>query len=294
MADQIPAEVLEVLAKASTDGPQLTLTGQLDRRLYTAVDRVLVKAGGRWDRRARAHVFPGDAVTVLVELLDTGQVANEKAEHGIFYTPAPVADRLASWAVRPGDLVLEPSCGSGALVVAALRAGAASVQGYDVRDVDSEMTEALVRHVEGVPHSEPLGSPIRWNRCADALAAVSVRWRQVDFLSLGVGADFLTDEGGRLYDAVVMNPPFAGQADTIHVTHALTHLRPGGRLAAVMSPGWTFRQTIAAARLRELRDGTTVAESAWEPLTDGTFRGAGTDVRTGILTVELAEGDRRG
>ncbi|MGH9851157.1 MAG: N-6 DNA methylase, partial [Blastocatellia bacterium] len=42
---------------------------------------------------------------------------------GGYYTPQPVADFLAWWAIRsPRDRVLEPSCGDGILVESAIKA----------------------------------------------------------------------------------------------------------------------------------------------------------------------------
>ncbi len=42
---------------------------------------------------------------------------------GGYYTPAPIAEFLAQWAIRsPQDTVLEPSCGDGSLLLAAANA----------------------------------------------------------------------------------------------------------------------------------------------------------------------------
>lgn len=46
----------------------------------------------------------------------------EQKLRGGYYTPKPIADFLAAWAIRSGDdLVLEPSCGDGELAGAAVR-----------------------------------------------------------------------------------------------------------------------------------------------------------------------------
>jgi Domain of unknown function (DUF3560) len=95
-------------------------------------------------------------------------------------------------------------------------------------------------------------------RLANLAAAVCA-----DFLSIHRQKDFV--------DAVVMNPPFKDGADIKHILHALTFLKPGGRLVAICAGG--PRQI---EQLRPLCD-------TWEPLPEGTF--AGTGVHAVLLTM---------
>jgi hypothetical protein len=62
---RIDGDVRGALAGAETDGQALKLPRQLDRRLYERVDTALQAAGGQWNTRARAHVFPGPADEAL-------------------------------------------------------------------------------------------------------------------------------------------------------------------------------------------------------------------------------------
>jgi predicted RNA methylase len=94
-------------------------------------------------------------------------------------------------------------------------------------------------------------------------------------------ADFLqcrpdVDDLG-LFDAVVMNPPFAQGADIEHITHALTMLKPGGRLVAFCANG--PRQNASLRPIVEARGGT------WEDLPDDTFKEEGTGVRVALITM---------
>jgi predicted RNA methylase len=166
----------------------------------------------------------------------------------LFPTPPDLAARVAEEAgIEPGMTVLEPSAGTGALVVAAsVRGGAVTAV-----EVNHALAEALAR------------------RFADV--------RRADFLQCN--GDLGT------FDRVLMNPPFAGQADIEHVTHAMRFLKPGGRLAAIMSAGVTFRQDRKAQAFRALveRCGGRI-----EAMPDGTFRDAGTDVRTVLVTMDAA------
>lgn len=94
-------------------------------------------------------------------------------------------------------------------------------------------------------------------------------------------ADFLTVEPQPIFDAVVMNPPFAGCAEVAHVMHAGKFLRPGGRFAAVMSAAVTFRQTSAYAALNHWLKGRAATVV---PLPDNAFAESGTNVRTVLVT----------
>ena len=119
----IAADVLDVLRRATTDGAALTLTGTLDPKLYKRVDVVLEAAGGQWNRSARAHLFPGDAGTVLADLVGTGTVSTAQ-DVGWFPTPAEVVARLVDLAeLAPGMEVLEPSAGKCAIASRVAAAG---------------------------------------------------------------------------------------------------------------------------------------------------------------------------
>lgn len=47
----IDAQILDVLSNAVINENALKLTGQLDRKLYEATNKVLLAAGGKWNRR---------------------------------------------------------------------------------------------------------------------------------------------------------------------------------------------------------------------------------------------------
>lgn len=254
---RVDQNVMAALDAAAIDGSRLTLGGQLDRKLYTQVSRVLELAGGKWDRRAGAHVFDGPAMDAIEPILLTGEVTDAKRgfdakrEFDAFFTPAALARRVIQAAgVKSGMFVLEPNAGHGALARAARDAGAEVV----CNDVRPEHFDVLV---DARFHAT----------CADFLTLTNDDLALLDHLGL--------------YDAVVMNPPFSRQQDVLHVTHALRFLKPGGRLAAIMSPSWTFRQTATAAAFRLLVEasGATV-----EPLPEGSFRESGTMANTVLVT----------
>ncbi|MBN8865866.1 MAG: methyltransferase [Sphingobacteriales bacterium] len=69
------------------------------------------------------------------------------------------------------------------------------------------------------------------------------------------GDDFLASKPENMtYDRIIMNPPFENGQDIAHVTHALTMLRPGGRVVAVVGNGYIsrpFKKDMAFRQLLE-------------------------------------------
>lgn len=98
-------------------------------------------------------------------------------------------------------------------------------------------------------------------------------------------ADFMEVWPVAKYDAVVMNPPFSKGRDAQHVLHALGFLkRRGGRLVAIMSAGVTFRTDGYFSALRDAL-ATLPRKVELTALPEGTFKAAGTNVKTEMLKV---------
>jgi len=170
----------------------------------------------------------------------------------LFPTPPELAARVAELAeLQPGQRVLEPSAGTGALIAPALDAGAA-VQAV-------EQCSSLVDH---------LRERFARERFIDPACTGAERGRLSVFC-----ADFLAINPMQLgqFDAVLMNPPFGQAADIRHIQHARRFLKPGGRLVAICAAG--PRQAEALRGQAE----------HWEELPAGTF--AGTNVRAVLLLI---------
>lgn len=244
---KISDDVMLILANCRTDGPKLFLPGQLERKTYEAVNKVLAAAGGQWKRSVEAHVFEGDAADAMDQVLLTGEVARPQ-DFDFFETPDAVADYLASEAdVHPGHIVLEPSAGRGALA----RRVAKIAGRLDCYEVQARHCAYLRSAFPGLP----------------------VTVAEADFLAVAPGA---------IYDRIVMNPPFAKRQDLLHVRHAMHFLKVGGVLAAVMSAGVRFRQDALAREFREMVD---AAGGYIEDLPEGSFATSGTQVRTVMAVI---------
>ncbi len=239
---KIDQEVLTILSLCQTEGNQLKLTGQLDRKLYEKTNNVLEAAGGKWNRKAKAHIFDGDATEIIDQILTTGEITTRQ-ELGCFFTPQKIVDQMISMANIQADmLVLEPSAGIG-----------------NIAKVVNEITDC---------------------DCVE-IRPDYVKELQKNGIKYTQEADFLSIEPKPLYDRVLMNPPFAKQADIDHVTHAFKFLKPGGKLISVMSAGVIFRENRKTANFRNL-----IANHSGliETLPEGSFKESGTMVRT-VITV---------
>ena len=100
--------------------------GQLDRKVYVLLNEALEALGGKWHKGVKGHIFAEDPTEAIEELILTGEYKTKFAGD-FFQTPISIAQRMAEWAVRSGDRVLEPSAGAGRLVRAAFSAGASAV-----------------------------------------------------------------------------------------------------------------------------------------------------------------------
>ena len=255
---ELTEEVKAALRRASVTGDSVVIAEQLPRPLYEAVNKVLAAYGGRWDRRSRRHLFAEDPRAKIAAAIESGEAESERQKYQEFYTPAWLGDRLARLAdVRETQSVLEPSAGPGALVSAIL--GVA-------------------------PMARVYAVDCQTKNCEKLMAAGAHCVRIEDFLAVRPGPDndTLLRASWSDFDAVVMNPPFAGHQDVRHVAHAYEFLRPGGVLVSVMPPGWRTGRTKLEVRFRAF-----VAQlgAVWEPLPDSTFADSDTHVRTGILSL---------
>jgi predicted RNA methylase len=232
-------------------GNALRITRQLtDRKLYLEVNAALEAIGGKWDRKAKAHLFPNDPLDAIDQVASDGRFTDKKRDLDQFFTPPALAKAVVARAAVAGCSVLEPSAGHGALAWECVAQDARSVTVV-------EKDPACMEHLAGL-------GPRTTKLCSLSL-------RSDDFLDLTTSIRF---------DRVVANPPFSRQQDIAHVTKAFDLLVPGGRLVAIMSAGVTFRNDKKTTAFRALVD---LAHGTIESLPDKAFHDSGTDVRTVVV-----------
>lgn len=251
---KIEADVIDVLRGLDVSGAEVRIVQPLERPLYVRTNKVLEAIGGKWNTRAKAHLFKDDPAERIAAAVMTMSVVVPKDEFDFFPTPYGLAmDVVRAARIADGMTTLEPSAGIG--------------------------------HLAGfcLDHSNHLiAVEIQAESCREleAMAARSADPSQVRVIC----ADFLTLplETIGLVDRVVMNPPFRRLNDVRHVRRAYSFLKPGGKLVAVMAPGWTFRQDAACRDFREFVD----THGHWEALPEGSFATSGTMVNTVLVELE--------
>lgn len=210
----IDKETMTVLRSSEVTASSVKLPpGQLARPLYEKVNKVLVTAGGKWNRSAQAHVFTDDPREALGLAVANGSILDVKKTTQAFYTPPELAKRVVFHASVLNKIVLEPSAGRGALALECVDRGAAQTVCIEQDAKSCAVLRGLNLHV--------------------------------------IEGDFLKQKPSP-FDRVVMNPPFTSGQDVAHVTHAFKFLKPGGRLVAITSPSWESAQNKKSAAFREL------------------------------------------
>ena len=254
---KIADSVLTVLDNSQIVGCRMHIPAQLERSLYAKVKKVIEACGGAWNRKEGAHIFPSDPTALIETVIRTGTV-HTSAEEGWFPTPAALAKRVVLAAgVKPGDRVLEPSAGTGALVKALVD----NVYGTSLHFVENNVGRAAACGELARPYVET--GHLKF-----------VEGRAVDFLWMAKEWSLLRDVG--IFDKIIMNPPFAKSQDAEHV------LAPGGKLVAIMGAGVEFRDSRPYQGVRAL---IALHGGSMTKLPDDAFKSSGTNVRTMLVEI---------
>lgn len=166
-----------------------------------------------------------------------------------YATPEPVGLKMVEWAgVKPGDKVLEPSAGHGAIA----------------RFIPPQTDVTMIEPSYDLSQRASLSNT----------GARVVNGKFEDFSRTNK------------YDAIVMNPPYGhgGKTAVEHMSKAAQHLREGGRMVALVPRGGlTDRRLLEFAEVAEKNKLQLVARVM---MPGSTFERAGTKVATQVLVYE--------
>lgn len=267
MAHKISDDVAEVLRSATCSSDRLTLVGQLDRKMYEKVNKVLDISGFKWSRKDKCHLaIKGTATETLAAALNDGEIVDPKKEWDFFETPEYLANRMVNLlqihkdGVVDSDLdFLEPSVGGGRLYDALLRAG---VEKFNIWVC--EIQEDLAK---------------KWDDPEiDDIRQFNGPW----FL----GRDFLAVDPKESdgFHRIIANFPFSKFSDIAHCRHAYSLLNDGGRMVCITSPSWQFRTDKKSVEFKTWFE--SLPSVTVEELPAGTFRDSGTNVRALLLAID--------
>lgn len=225
---------------------------QLSREDYLQIKKLLESRGGKWKGgKTSGFVFDSDAEMIYRSICG-GDIENKKNVYQFFPTPDDVAD----WMVEKLNVdiskeqlnVLEPSAGRGALINAFHR---------KFPDVTVEAWEI---------------NPDCWY----ALEQLEhIRLLKYDFLEC--------PDDVEMYDYIIANPPFAKNADIRHFRRMYSVLKTGGRMCCIIS---SHALECKGREESEFKEWMYSLHPDVEELPAGTFKAAGTDVRTYMITVQ--------
>lgn len=233
----------ELLSLVAVEGNIARFTSQERITDWALLKKVLLTLGGEWKGgKTQGFLFPANVngFDRVEHAKATGEILDPRLA-GFFPTPSELGQVLIDMAhLRPGNRVLEPSAGQGAL---------ADLIVLNCPSVDLQLCELLDDNVVVLEKKGYI---------------VTAR-------------DFLKTATMPFFDAVIMNPPFARAADIEHVTHAVEFLKQGGIVCAIMSAGVRFREDKKATAFRALveRMGGSISDNP-----EGSFLVSGTGVRT--------------
>lgn len=228
---KVKENILDILGECVIQGNTVFLPQtQLDRKVYVEVNKCLESIGGKWNRKAKGHVFGDKPTDLLDNLILTGETTDLKKEYQYFPTPKAVVRMMVELAeIRPSDLLLEPSAGQGAIL-------------------------------DEFPTRNPY--------VAIELSPNNIKVLRDKGYSVAQ-CDFLTHNPPDGYDKIIMNPPFSRQQDIDHILHAFDLIEDGGILVSVVSESPFFRSNKKSVEFREFLDKndaevTTLPEGAFK------------------------------
>lgn len=245
----VDQDVLVILSRMEVEANLVKLTcGQLDRGMYTKVNKVLELLGGKWNKKAGGHIFKEDPSEQLESVLLTGTIAKPE-KYGFFPTQPELAKAVIDLAwLEEGMKVFEPSAGIGGL--ADFIAPIIGVENLYCAEL--QKGNVVILREKGYKVTEG------------------------DFMAIPIPTP-------PTFERLVMNPPFERQQDIDHVLHAWEFLKPGGRLVAIMASSVKFRENKKTADFREFVE---INSGKILDNPEGSFKASGTGVNTVTVVID--------
>jgi hypothetical protein len=215
--------------------------------------------GGKEADRSVATTSPYDvAKTHYYGRMRNTRNRNQRQGFDFYATPEPVGMKMAQWIMaREYDRVLEPSSGDGAIAR------------YLPADTDRTLID---------PSSELLSTA---QLRAPGARALNEKFEDHHIINK--------------YDAIAMNPPFGsgGKVAMEHFEKAMRHVKPGGRIVALIPRGGAADKRFIEMYESEAAKGFYLVGEILMPSV--TFEKAGTAVMTRIVVMDrLTDAESRG
>ena len=222
---------------------------QLSREDYLQIKKLLESRGGKWKGgKTSGFVFDSDA-EMIYQSICSGDMENKKNVYQFFPTPDEIADMMVEKLDIPDEIVkvLEPSAGRGALIEAVHRKFPNII--IDAYEINPDCYYALEQLYNVQIHK----------------------------------SDFMEISEEEVYDYIIANPPFAKNADIKHFRKMFSVLKKGGTMCCIIS---SHALEAREREVSEFKEWLYAKNPIVEELEAGTFKTAGTDVRTFMVTLK--------
>lgn len=247
------------------DGVVKLPAGELERKLYEQVAKKLQGIGGKWKGgKVSGFVFTHNPEDLLRKIQE-GEKINLKKDFQFFPTPDHIVKKMVELAeLRPGNSILEPSAGQGA-IIKGVHEFYSGIKFRTNEDYSIAVCEAMPQNVDILRKEYFQG---------DQDMAIPD-----DFLQVPVTGMFYCDR-------IIANPPFTKGQDIDHIMHMMRFKEPFKELIIVTlcSPSWLFNSTKKYTEFREL----VVRSAEYIELIDqGEFKESGTEIATCLIKFRL-------
>jgi type I restriction enzyme M protein len=247
LRERTGSDELDVIGTIFRDVQHRMLSGHLLREVVDKIDEIDFHAPG--DVHTMAHIYE----SMLQEMRDTAGDAGE------FYTPRPVIRFMVRMIdPRPGDVVLDPACGTGGFLVEAYE----HVRSQNRGRLSSAQVRQLEDDLRGVDKK-----PLPY-----LLGTMNLLLHGIDRPRLvhdNVLAHNVSEHRRDRVDVILTNPPFGGEEEStipknfptetrtaktewLFMQVAIERLRSGGRCAIVVPNNILFDGGVGAKVKRDL------------------------------------------
>ncbi len=243
----IEPEILAVLKASKLTETSLQLPKDMERSLYQKVNKVIELAGGKWNRGAQAHVFPGDPRQILGLALESGRLDVAQAAQVNYAARKQQLEKLqpALQQARGKRQQLKQGQEKGQRLATDAVLMQTFSQIPNFFPTPPGLIATMLDYFVLEPGRTVLEPSAGKGDLADAIKAAGATVHCVEINCML--ADYLKSKGHQVLqqdflevkpypvDAILMNPPFERGADARHIQHAFQFLRPWTRLVSVAS-----------------------------------------------------------
>lgn len=185
------------LRDAKIEGNKLYFSSSVKN--YAEMKKLMPHLGIEWSKKDKVHYIAPDTLDKIAELLSGARITDEKKTFQAFFTPPDLAQRVVDMADVSNQIVLEPSCGVGNLLVEIRNFGAANIKAVEIKGEFAEEARSKGFVVANM-----------------------------DFLNLSPNDDIVG-----YVDRIVMNSPYDRNTWVRHLEHAWKFLKEGGKMVAI-------------------------------------------------------------